>query len=125
MQEQEAPSPESEAVAHRRIQKQEQELFEYAMVHLKGLCTVLGVPEGGKKRAIRIYRRAVEKHLMAGHSIEGMAGGAILLACHEQNIPLQVDDLAQHSCASTRDIRRCYQLLLQSFHAPRFFSRFF
>ena len=83
-----------------------------AMAELERLSSQLGIPRGVKETAALLYRRALEKKLIRGHSIESMIGASVYAACRKWKIPHTLEDIERRSRITRRELGRCYRLLL-------------
>ncbi len=99
--------------ARSRIQSSIERNLAQAMNELDRLSDQLNLPRNVKEEAARIYRRAVEKGLVRGRSIESVIAAAIYAACRELKVPRTLDEIAKHTKSSRKDIARCYRLLLK------------
>ncbi|MFX0133473.1 MAG: transcription initiation factor IIB [Candidatus Hodarchaeota archaeon] len=84
-----------------------------AMSELDRLSSQLGIPRGVKESSAVIYRRAIEKKLIRGRSIEAMVGASIYAACRMRKIPRTLDEIARHSRVNKKELGRCYRLILR------------
>ncbi|MCD6410127.1 MAG: transcription initiation factor IIB [Candidatus Verstraetearchaeota archaeon] len=84
-----------------------------AMSELDRISSQLGLPRSVKDEAAVIYRRAVEKGLVRGRSIESVMAAAIYAACRELKIPRTLDEIAKYTKSGRKDVARCYRLLLR------------
>ena len=83
-----------------------------AMSELDRLSSQLGIPWGVKETAAILYRRAVERKLIRGRSIEAMIAATLYAACRERKIPRTLDEIARHSRVNRKELGRCYRLML-------------
>lgn len=84
-----------------------------AMSELDRLSSQLGIPRGVKESSAVIYRRAIEKKLIRGRSIEAMVGASIYAACRMRKIPRTLDEIARDSRVNKKELGRCYRLILR------------
>jgi len=63
--------------------------------------------------AIRIYRKAVEKDLVRGRSIENTAAAALFMACKKRKHPRTIKEIAKLFGISPKDINRTHRVLLR------------
>jgi transcription initiation factor TFIIB len=85
----------------------------FAMSELDRLSSQLGIPRGVKETAAVLYRRAIEKKLIRGRSIEAMIAAAVYAACRERKVPRTLDEIARHSRVNRKELGRCYRLILR------------
>jgi len=84
-----------------------------AMSELDRISSQLGLPKSIKEEAAVIYRKAVEKGLVRGRSIEAVMAASIYAACRTQKIPRTIDEIAKFTRSGRKDVARCYRLLLR------------
>lgn len=85
----------------------------FAMSELDRLSSQLGIPRGVKETAAVLYRRAIERKLIRGRSIEAMIAAAVYAACRERKVPRTLDEIARHSRVNRKELGRCYRLILR------------
>ena len=85
----------------------------HAMSELDRLSSQLSIPRGVKEASALIYRKAIEKKLIRGRSIEAMVGASIYAACRSRKIPRTLDEIAKYSRIKKKELGRCYRLLLR------------
>jgi transcription initiation factor TFIIB len=83
----------------------------FALSELDRMASHLGLPRSVRETAAVIYRRAVEKHLIRGRSIEGVAAAALYAACRENKVPRTLDEIADVSRVSKKEIGRSYRFI--------------
>ena len=71
----------------------------------------LGIPKDIKETAALIYRRAVEKNLIRGRSIESIVCASIYAACRMINLPRTLDEIAEASEVNKKKIGKAYRHL--------------
>ncbi|HDD25687.1 MAG TPA: transcription initiation factor IIB [Acidilobales archaeon] len=96
-----------------RIQDSIDRNITQAAMELDRLSESLGLPKTVKEEAALIYRKAVEKGLIRGRSIESVVAAAIYIACRKYRIPRSLDEIASYTKAGRKDVARCYRLLLR------------
>lgn len=84
-----------------------------AMGELERLSSKVSVTPSLKEKAAVIYRKALDKGLVRGRSINAIASAALYAACRESGTPRTIRDIADASLVDKKDIARCYRLLLQ------------
>lgn len=84
-----------------------------AMNELDRISDKLYIPSSVKERAAMIYRRALDEGLVRGRSIAGVVAGALYAACRLAQLPKSLDEMAEESTRSKREIARSYRLLLR------------
>jgi len=84
-----------------------------AMSELDRISAQLSLPKSVKEEAAIIYRRAVEKGLVRGRSIEAVMAASIYAACRAQKIPRTIEEISKYTRSGRKDVARCYRLLLK------------
>lgn len=85
-----------------------------ASAELERLCNKLRIPSSIKEEAAVIYRKAMEKGLVRGRSVNAMVCAALYAACRSGGFPRTIREVAEASLAKRKDIARCYRLILKS-----------
>jgi len=91
-----------------------------AMSELERLSGRVSISPSIKEKAAVIYRKALEKSLVRGRSINAIAAAALYAACRKSGAPRTLREIAEASLVNKKDVARCYRLLLQDldFHMP-------
>ena len=84
-----------------------------AMSELERLSGKVSISPSLKEKAALIYRKALEKGLVRGRSINAITSAALYAACRESGTPRTLRDIAEASLVDRKDVARCYRLLLQ------------
>jgi transcription initiation factor TFIIB len=90
----------------------------FAMTELDRLSSQLGIPQGVKEESAMLYRQAIEKKLIRGRSIEAMVAACIYAACRKRKVPRTLDEIAEQSRVSRKELGRCYRLILKELATP-------
>lgn len=96
-----------------RIQSSVDRNLAQAMNELERISNLLNVPKSVKDEAALIYRKAVEKGLVRGRSIESVVAAAIYAACRRSKVARTLDEIALYTKANRKEVARCYRLLLR------------
>ncbi len=83
----------------------------FALSEVDRMSSHLGLPRNVRETAAVIYRRAVEERLIRGRSIEGVAAAALYAACRECKVPRTLDEIADVSRVSKKEIGRSYRFI--------------
>lgn len=91
-----------------------------AMSEMDRLTSQLGVPRKTKETAAHIYRKALDKRLVRGRTIEGIVAASIYLSCRIHRIPRQLDEVVGQSKIQRRELGNCVRLILRyvDVHVP-------
>jgi transcription initiation factor TFIIB len=91
-----------------------------AMAELERLSSKVSISPPLKEKAAVIYRRALDKGLVRGRSINSLVAASLYAACRKSGAPKSLVEIAEASLVNKKDVARCYRLLLQEldFHMP-------
>jgi len=91
-----------------------------AMSELDRLSGNVNISPPIKEKAALIYRKALDKGLVRGRSISGIAAASLYAACRKSGLPRSLREIAEASLVDKKDVARCYRLMLQEldFHMP-------
>jgi transcription initiation factor TFIIB len=90
------------------------------MSEIESLSVKLNISQPLKEKAAVIYRKALDKALVRGRSINAIAAAALYAACRKSGSTKTLREIAKASLVDKKDVARCYRLLLQEldFHMP-------
>jgi transcription initiation factor TFIIB len=90
------------------------------MAELERLSSKVSLSQPIKEKAAVIYRKALDKGLVRGRSINAISAAALYAACRKSGSPKALREVAEASLVDKKDVARCYRLLLQEldFHMP-------
>ena len=91
-----------------------------AMGELERLSSRISISPPIKEKAAVIYRKALDKGLVRGRSINAIAAASLYAACRQSRSPRTIREISEASLVDKKDVARCYRLLLQEldFHMP-------
>ena len=91
-----------------------------AMAELDRLSGKVSISPPIKEKAAVIYRKALDKGLVRGRSINSIAEAALYAACRGSGTPRTLREIAEASRVDKKDVARCYRLLLRELdvHMP-------
>ena len=84
-----------------------------AMAELDRLSGILCIPFQIREKAALIYRRALDKHLVRGRSINSIAAAALYAACRGSGTPRTLNEVFEASLVDRKDVARSFRLLLR------------
>lgn len=90
--------------------------LSHAIRELERLSSQLGIHNGVKETAAVIYRRAIEKKLVRGRSIEAMVAASVYAGSRLRKVPRTLDEIAQCTRVNKKELGRCYRLILRELH---------
>ena len=85
-----------------------------AFAILDAFASKLNMPENAKEHAAYIYRKAVEKNIIRGSSINAMMASSVLASCKQLGIPRTVDDVANVSNISKKSLSKTYRRMIKN-----------
>ena len=94
-----------------RISNSTERNLAVALGELQRLASRMGLPKSVREEAAYIYRKAVEKKLVRGRSIEGVVAASLYAACRIQNVPRTLDEVGQYSRTGRKEIGRTFRAI--------------
>ncbi len=114
-----APSRRAEIYRMRKWQRRtrthssrERNLIQ-ALSELDRLASQMGIPRSIKEEAAIIYRKALEKRMSRGTTIEIMVAATLYAACRIRKIPRTLDETAEHSRTNKKQLGQCFRQLVR------------
>ena len=92
-----------------RISSSTERNLAVALGELQRLASRMSLPQIVREEAAYIYRKAVEKKLVRGRSIEGVVAASLYAACRIQGIPRTLDEVGQFSRTGRKEIGRTFR----------------
>jgi|TARA_B110000285_G_scaffold45757_1_gene51188 transcription initiation factor TFIIB len=96
-----------------RIRDAKERNLVTALNELDRLGSQMSLPRPVRENAARIYKRAVEKKLVRGRSIEGVVAACIHASCRLNNMSRTLDEIGQHSRTGRKEIGRTYKRVMK------------
>ncbi len=87
--------------------------LKIAFNELSKLKDKLGLSESTIEKTAYIYRKALEKRLARGRSIQSLLGAALFAACRESETPRTIKDIEQVSNVRKKELAKCYRVLVE------------
>lgn len=94
-----------------RVSNSAERNLSIALQELNNIASKMGLPKDIRETAAIIYRKAVEKNLIRGRSIESIVSASIYAACRQVNLPRTLDEVAKCAELSKKKIGRSYRHL--------------
>ncbi|MDP8011797.1 MAG: transcription initiation factor IIB [Thermoplasmata archaeon] len=94
-----------------RVSNSAERNLSIALQELNTIASKMGLPKDIRETAAVIYRKAVEKNLIRGRSIESIVSASIYAACRQVNLPRTLDEVAKSAELSKKKIGRSYRHL--------------
>ena len=94
-----------------RISNATERNLAYAMSEIDRMSSNLSLPRIIRESSASIYRKAVSKNIIRGRSIEGVVAGGIYAACRQNGVPRTLDEIADASRITRKEIGRTYRFM--------------
>jgi transcription initiation factor TFIIB len=114
-----APSRRAEIYRMRKWQRRtrthssrERNLIQ-ALSEVDRLASQMGIPRSIKEEAAIIYRKALEKRMSRGTTIEVMVAATLYAACRIRKSPRTLDEVAEHSRTNKKQLGQCFRQLVR------------
>jgi transcription initiation factor TFIIB len=85
----------------------------FALSEITKIANNLNLPKNILETASLIYRKAVKERLIRGRSIQGVTSAAIYLACRQCGVARTLEEIAQASNVSKKEVGRSYRFLIK------------
>jgi transcription initiation factor TFIIB len=83
------------------------------MMSLEKFADKLGVPRFTREKTAYLYRRALEKGLVKGRTINGLVSASLYLACRQGSVLRSLGEVAEATGVTKHVIGGCYRLMLE------------
>jgi transcription initiation factor TFIIB len=83
-----------------------------AMTEIDRLSSQLGLSQGLREHAARLYRKLIAGRLWRSRSIDATAAAAVYAACRHRGSPRSIEEIAEHSRESKKKISAHYRMLV-------------
>jgi len=94
-----------------RVSNATERNLAFALGELDRMASTLGLPRNVREAAAMIYRKAVNKNLIRGRSIEGVVAASLYGACRQLGVPRTLDEIANASRVNRKEIGRTYRFM--------------
>lgn len=94
-----------------RVSNATERNLAFALSELDRMASALGLPRNIRETSAMVYRDAVDKNLIRGRSIEGVAAATLYAACRKCSVPRTLDEIAEVSRVSRKEIGRTYRFV--------------
>lgn len=94
-----------------RVSNATERNLAFALTELDRVASRLALPRNVRETAAMVYRRAVEKGLIRGRSIEGVAAASLYAACRSCKVPRTLDEIADSAKLNRKEIGRTYRFV--------------
>ncbi len=82
-----------------------------ALTEMDKLKDKLALTDAVIEKAAYIYRKAMEKKLVRGRSIQGLVAACLYASCRNTETPRTLDDISKGINIRRKDVARCYRLI--------------
>ena len=82
-----------------------------ALNEMDKLKDKLALTDAVIEKAAYIYRKAIDKKLVKGRSIQGLVAACVYAACRDTETPRTLDNVADGINIRRKDVARCYRLV--------------
>jgi len=100
-----------------RVSDSTERNLAFALSELSKTSSALNLPKNILETASIIYRKAVKKHLIRGRSIQGVTSAAIYMACRQCGVARTLDEVAEATLVSKKEIGRSYRFMVKELNA--------
>ena len=83
----------------------------FALSELDRMASNLDLQKNLRECSAKIYRDAVEAHLIRGRSIEGVAAASLYAACRMYKVPRTLNEIAEVARVNKKEIGRSYRFI--------------
>jgi transcription initiation factor TFIIB len=83
----------------------------FALSELDRMASNLDLQKNLRECSAKIYRDAVEKHLIRGRSIEGVAAASLYAACRMFKVPRTLNEIAEVARVDKKEIGRSFRFI--------------
>jgi transcription initiation factor TFIIB len=94
-----------------RVSNATERNLAFALTELDRVASRLSLPKNVRETASMVYRKAVEKGLIRGRSIEGVAAASLYAACRQCKVPRTLDEIANAAKINRKEIGRTYRFV--------------
>ncbi|WP_340101787.1 transcription initiation factor IIB [Salinibaculum salinum] len=95
-----------------RTKNSQERNLKHALGEINRMASALGCPDPIRETTSVLYRQALEKDLIRGRSIEGVATAALYAGSRMENTPRSFDEVAAVSHVDKLEIERAYRYLV-------------
>ncbi|MCL2712356.1 MAG: transcription initiation factor IIB, partial [Methanomassiliicoccaceae archaeon] len=94
-----------------RVSNATERNLAFALSELDRMASAMGLPRNVRETAAMVYRKAVNKNLIRGRSIEGVVAASLYAACRQCGVPRTLDEVAGSSRVGRKEIGRTYRFM--------------
>lgn len=86
--------------------------LKIAIGKLDALKNKLALPDTLKEKSIRLYKKAIEKNIPKGRSVDAMVAATIYVACRDSDTSCTLKDITDATGLRKNSIAKCYRAIL-------------
>ena len=94
-----------------RVSNATERNLAFALAELDRIASSMSLPRNVRETAAMIYRKAVNRNLIRGRSIEGVVAASLYGSCRQCNVPRTLDEIASKSRIGRKEIGRTYRFM--------------
>lgn len=83
----------------------------HALGELQRMTARIGAPRSVRETASRLYRDAMEAHLVEGRTIDSVAAASLYAACRRHELPRTLEEIADVSPATKKEVARTFRAI--------------
>ena len=83
----------------------------HALSEMNRIANKLNLPKSATETAAMIYRRAIQRRLIRGRTIQSVVASALYMACRQCNIIRSLEDVAKAANITRKEAARNYRFL--------------
>lgn len=87
--------------------------LRFALSEIDRMSGSNNIPDKGKNMACEIYKQALDKDIIRGRSIEGVATASLYIACRVLEIPRSLEEISKTSRVNMKEVGRTYRYMIQ------------
>jgi len=96
-----------------RISNSTERNLTFALSELERMASNLDLKKNLREAAAKIYREAVENHLIQGRSIEGVSAASLYAACRMFKVPITLHEIAEIARVDKREVGRSFRFIVK------------
>ncbi|TFF95086.1 MAG: transcription initiation factor IIB [Promethearchaeota archaeon] len=96
-----------------RVSNSTERNLTFALSELERMASNLDLKKNLREAAAKIYRDAVEKHLIQGRSIEGVSAASLYAACRMFRAPITLNEIADIARVDKREVGRSFRFIIK------------
>jgi len=94
-----------------RVSNATERNLAFALSELDRMASAMSLPRNVRETAAMVYRKAVNKNLIRGRSIEGVVAASLYAACRQCGVPRTLDEIEASSRIRRKEIGRTYRFM--------------